>query len=116
MDSNVCTRLEEKKKKKKKKKKKEEEEEEAKELLGEVRDRKQQIEDEVWNKIGDHIASWETETTNAKIWQLTESRETKAQNLENDFTEATAKVQELGWAESKYAFRCWPEREDGHGS
>ena len=82
------------------------EEEAAKENLEEVQDRKQQLEDEVWKEVEQYIFSLEQKRrmssfSNAKIWQVAQSSATKAENLENDFIEATAKVQELGWKEGK---------------
>ena len=97
------------------------EEEATKEIMEEVQDRKQQLEDEVWKEVEEYIFSWEQERrmssfSNAKIWQLAQSSAIKAENLENDFTEATAKVQEMGWKEGKHIFKCWSAQDDGHGS
>ena len=90
----------------------------AKEPLAEVQDRRQQQEDEEWKEIEDNIASWDTErrrtcTISAKMWQLAQSSATKAENLENDFTEAAAKSQEFGWTEGKNSSRCWLNQDDG---
>ena len=95
----------------------EEEEEAAKELLDEVQDRKQQLEDEVWKEMADYIFSWELEkrrsgTLNAKNWQMVQSSDTKAENLEQDFPEIVAQVQELGWRDGKSLSRCWVEKEE----
>ena len=42
---------------------------------------------------------------NTKIWQLAQSSATKAEYLENDFTDATRKVPEFGWTEGTHAFQ-----------
>ena len=57
------------------------------------REREQQLEQEVWKEIEEFIISWEPERRKRSA--------TKAENVENDFTEITAKVQELGWKEGK---------------
>ena len=38
----------------------------------------------------------ERRSKNAKIWQLVQSSNAKAENLEHDFNEISAKIQELG--------------------
>ena len=54
----------------------------------------------MWKELEDHVASWDTEkrrtkTLSTKIWQVTQSNATQAENLENDFKErATTNV---GW-------------------
>ena len=40
-------------------------------------------------------------TPNSKNWQMVQSSDTEAENLEHDFTEIVAKVQELGWRDGK---------------
>ena len=45
-----------------------------------------------------------------KFGQSEQSSATKAEKLENDFTEVAAKVQELGWKEGKRLSRCWVEK------
>ena len=57
-----------------------------------------QQEDETWKELADFFASWDTEKSrtcsfSSKKWQPAQSSATKAENLENDFTEATAKAQ-----------------------
>ena len=64
-----------------------------------------------------NIFSWELEkrksgTLYAKIWQMVQSSNTKAENLEHDFTETVAKFQELGWRDGQIQSRCWSEKEE----
>ena len=92
------------------------EEEAAKELLEAVQERKQQLEDEVWKKVGDRMFSWERElrisgTLNANNWQMVQSSTATSENLEHDFTEIVARVQELGWTDGERLSRCRVEKE-----
>ena len=86
-----------------------------------MQDRKQQLEDEVWKEMEDYIFSWEPErrrsgTLNAKIWKMVQSSTAKSENLENDFTETVAKVQELGWKDGERLSSCWIEKEEEESS
>ena len=65
----------------------------------------------------DYIFSWEPEkrrsgTLIAKIWQMVQSSNTKAENLEHDFTEIVAKFPELGWRDGQIQSICWFEKEE----
>ena len=40
----------------------------------------------------------------------------RMENMENDFTEITAKVQELAWKESKQSSKCCLEHDEDQGS
>ena len=51
----------------------------------------------------------ESSTLNAKIWQMVQSSKAKGKNLEHDFDEIAAKVQEPGWRDGKRQTRCWVE-------
>ena len=93
------------------------EEKVAKELLEEVLERKLQMEDVMWQVLDNYIFSWEpgkrrSGSLYAKIWQLTKSGNTKAENLEHDFNEIVAKILELGWNDGKRVTRCWVEIEE----
>ena len=88
----------------------EKEEEAAKELLEYILDRKKEQEDEMWKAAAEYIGLWDTEkrrtcSSSTNIWQLAQSSATKAENLENDFTETTSKVKELGWWMAKMTRR-----------
>ena len=52
-------------------------------------------------------------TLTAKLWQMVQSSNTKSENLEHDFDEIVAKVQELGWKDAKRLCRCWVQKEEG---
>ena len=97
------------------------EEDEAEGLLEDVQERMKQQEDEKWKELEEYIASWDTEkrrtsSLSTKIWQVTEGDATKAESLENDFTEATSEAEELGWSEGKSNPKCWFERTDDSDS
>ena len=47
-----------------------------------------------------------------KIWQMEQSSNTKVENLEHDFNEIVASVQELGWRDGKRHTRSWVEKEE----
>ena len=68
------------------------EEKAGKELLEEVQERRVQWEDEMWEPEKSRSGS-----LNAQIWQLVQSRNTQAENLENGFNEIIAKIQEFAW-------------------
>ena len=60
----------------------------------------------VRKEIAEYIISWnlgkkEIKYLEHKKLQLVQSSTTKAENLENDFTEIAVEVQELGWKEGK---------------
>ena len=48
---------------------------------------------------------------NASIWQLLQSINTKAENLENDFNEIAATIWEMGWGQKKTRFGLGEEEE-----
>ena len=109
-------------KKEKEKEKEKEEEKELLELQEAVQERKQQLEGELWEELDDYIFSWEPEqrrsgTLNAKIWLLVQgSSNTKSENMEHDFDEIAAKIDELGWNDDKRLTRNWDEKEEGSTS
>ena len=47
-----------------------------------------------------------------KLWQLTQSRETKNLNLDKDFDEILSKVNQTGWSESTRTKKFWAQDED----
>ena len=53
-----------------------------------------------------------SESLNAQIWQLVQIRNTKAENLEHDFSEIADKIWELGWSDGKRVTRSWVETEE----
>ena len=62
--------------------------------------RRQQTEDDMWMELEEYIASGDSEKRtsgcmNAKIWQVAQSSNTKAKNLENDFNETAATIWRL---------------------
>ena len=61
-------------------------------------------------ELDNYICTWEpgkrrSGCLNAKICQLAQSRNTKAENLEHDFNEIVAKIRELGWSDGKRVTR-----------
>ena len=84
--------------------------------------KKYRTESNIWRmrygkKLKSTFISWKQETRRSsiltgKIWQLVQSSTAKAENLENEFTEIAAKVQELDWKEGKRLFSCWVEQEE----
>ena len=70
----------------------------------------------MWKGIEDYIFSWDpgkmsSGTLNAQIWQIVPSSDTKAENLEHDFTEVVAKFLEMGWSDGERQTRCLVEEE-----
>ena len=69
-------------------------------------------------RVDDYIFSWEElekrrpGNLNAQIWQLVQSSNTKAVNLEYDFTEMVATIQVLGWSDGEGPIRCWVEEKE----
>ena len=62
------------------------------------------MEDEMWQELDNNIFSWEpgkrrSGSLNAQIWQLVQSSNTQAENLEHDVNEIVAKIREFGWSE-----------------
>ena len=53
---------------------------------------------------------------NAKIWQMLQSGNAKAENLENDFNEIAVTIQEMGWGEGKKKTSSWLEKEEEESS
>ena len=71
----------------------------AEEILVEVKQRRQQTEDDMWTEREEYIASGDSERRrsgcmNAKVWQMVQSSSTKAENLENDCDELAATIRD----------------------
>ena len=100
-------------------KKLKEEEDEARRQLEEVLDQRKAQEEIFWCELEDYMKSCEaskreTEVLATKIWQMTQSSDTKTQNLEVDFEELMSKAKELGWQTASESSKFWEERQDEH--
>ena len=52
---------------------------------------------------------------NAKIWQMVQSSNTKAENLENDFDDLATTIREMCWGDGKKT-RFWVDKEEDESS
>ena len=80
--------------------------------MEDVLDQRNAQEEIFWSEFEDYMKSWEaskrkTEVLARKIWQMTQSSDTKTLNLEADFEELMSKAKELGWQTAGESSKFW---------